>query len=413
MKTVEWHEEGGGPEVWLIDQTRLPLEEVVVRCRDEREVAHAIRAMQVRGAPAIGVTAAMGVALGAWHAPETPAAFEPALDQVCSLLAQTRPTAVNLFWAIGRMRERARQLANRPVADVKRALVEEAQRLAAEDEAACRQIGEHGAALFAPGDGVLTHCNAGALATVDYGTALAPLRWARERGTPLHVWVDETRPFLQGARLTAWELTKLGIDCTLIADNMAAFMMGQGRVQKVIVGADRIAANGDVANKIGTYGLAILAHAHGIPFYVAAPTSTVDLSLASGAQIPIEERDPTEVTQFRGTPVAPKGMRAAHPAFDVTPARYVSAIVTEQGIVYPPYEQSLRAAVERANTPPLPMGEAVQSAGEGSVAAAARHAQQVNGPGRHPHPSPLPGGEGVTDAGDRASGPTARLGAKG
>src|SRR5262245_32125469 len=238
MKTVEWHDEGGQPEVWLIDQTRLPLEEVVVRCRDYQHVAHAIRSMQVRGAPAIGVTAAMGVALGAWHAPGEPPAFAAAFDEIWSVLAQTRPTAVNLFWAIGRMRERARELARWPVAPLKQALVEEAQRIAAEDEAACRQIGEHGAALFAPGDGVLTHCNAGALATVDYGTALAPLRWAHEHGTPLHVWVDETRPFLQGARLTAWELTRLGIDCTLIADNMAAFMMGQGRVQKVIVGAD-------------------------------------------------------------------------------------------------------------------------------------------------------------------------------
>jgi methylthioribose-1-phosphate isomerase len=359
MKTVEWHDEGGPPEVWLIDQTRLPLEEVVVRCRDYQQVAHAIRSMQVRGAPAIGVTAAMGVALGAWHAPEEPQAFTSELEQICDSLAQTRPTAVNLFWAIGRMRERARQLAHRPVPEVKRALVEEAQRIAAEDEAACRQIGEHGAALFAPGDGVLTHCNAGGLATVDYGTALAPLRWAHEHGTPLHVWVDETRPFLQGARLTAWELTQLGIDCTLIADNMAASMMGQGRVQKVIVGADRIAANGDVANKIGTYGLAILAQAHGIPFYVAAPTSTVDLSLASGAQIPIEERDPAEVTQFRGTQVAPPGMRAAHPAFDVTPARYVSAIVTEHGVLYPPYEASLRSAVERARTGHQPAGVGV------------------------------------------------------
>jgi methylthioribose-1-phosphate isomerase len=344
VKTVEWHEADGHPEVWLIDQTRLPLEEVTVRCRDYAQVAHAIRTMQVRGAPAIGVTAAMGVALGAWDAPDDPAAFEIRLDEVCGVLAKTRPTAVNLFWALGRMRERAAQLVDRPVAERKRALAEEAQRMAAEDEAACRQIGEHGAALFAPGDGVLTHCNAGALAAVDYGTALAPLRWAHEHGAPLHVWVDETRPFLQGARLTAWELTKLGIDCTLIADNMAAFMMAQGRVQKVIVGADRIAGNGDVANKIGTYGLAILAQAHGIPFFVAAPTSTVDLSLKTGAEIPIEERDPAEVTQFRGTQVAPPGMHAAHPAFDVTPARYVTAIITERGVLRAPFEESLHAA---------------------------------------------------------------------
>jgi methylthioribose-1-phosphate isomerase len=351
MKTVEWHDTADGPEVWLIDQTQLPLEEVVVRCRDYRQVARAIKSMQVRGAPAIGVTAAMGVALAAHAAPAEPDAFWATLDRACDELAQTRPTAVNLFWAIGRMRELARSLAGSPAAEVKRALAIEAQRIAAEDEATCRQIGERGAVLFQAGDAVLTHCNAGALACVDYGTALAPLRWAHEeQSKALHVWVDETRPFLQGARLTAWELTKLGIDCTLIADNMAASMMARGRVQKVIVGADRIAANGDVANKIGTYGLAILAQAHGIPFYVAAPTSTVDLSLPSGEQIPIEERDPAEVTHFRGAQVAPDGMRAAHPAFDVTPARYVTAILTEQGICYPPYDQSLREAVERARS---------------------------------------------------------------
>jgi len=264
--------------------------------------------MQVRGAPAIGVTAAMGVALGAWHAAARPETFDVALNEVCSVLAQTRPTAVNLFWAIGRMRSRASALAGRPLSEIWSALVEEAQRIATEDEAACRRIGELGAMLFSSGDGVLTHCNAGALAAVDYGTALAPLRWAhQEQSKRLHVWVDETRPFLQGSRLTAWELTRLGIDCTLIADNMAASMMGAGKVQKVIVGADRIAANGDVANKIGTYGLAILAHAHSIPFFVAAPISTVDVKLATGADIPIEERDPEEVTHFRGIQVAPTG----------------------------------------------------------------------------------------------------------
>ncbi len=351
MKTVEWHETSGGAEVWLIDQTKLPLEEVVVRCRDYQQVAHAIRTMQVRGAPAIGVTAAMGIALAARTAPSDPSAFQSALDRACDLLAQTRPTAINLFWAIGRMRDLARSLAGSPVEAVQRALVAEAQRIAEEDETACRQIGEHGTVLFEAGDGVLTHCNAGALAAVDYGTALAPLRWAhQEEHKPLHVWIDETRPFLQGARLTAWELTNLGIDCTLIADNMAASMMARGRVQKVIVGADRIAANGDVANKIGTYGLAILAQAHGIPFYVAAPTSTVDLTVASGDDIPIEERDPSEVTHFRGTQVAPHGMRAVHPAFDVTPARYVTAIVTEQGICRSPYNLSLPNAVRAARS---------------------------------------------------------------
>jgi methylthioribose-1-phosphate isomerase len=334
--------------VWLIDQTRLPLEEVVVRCRDYREVAQAIRAMQVRGAPAIGVAAAMGVALAARAAPDDAGEFEGHLDQACRTLAATRPTAVNLFWAIERMRGRARALAGRPVPEIKAALVEEARRLAAEDEACNRLIGVHGAALFDDGDGVLTHCNAGALACVDYGTALSPLRAAHEAGKRLHVFVDETRPVLQGARLTAWELLRLGIDCTLITDNMAAFFMGRGRVHKIVVGADRIAANGDVANKIGTYGLAVLAHAHGLPFYVAAPTSTIDLSTPNGDAIPIEERDPAEVTHFRGAPVAPTGVRAAHPAFDVTPHRYVAGIITEVGVLRPPFAESLRWAVGAA-----------------------------------------------------------------
>ena len=223
--------------------------------------------------------------------------------------------------------------------EVRRRLVQEALRIAQEDEASCRRIGEHGASLFGAGDGVLTHCNAGALACVDYGTALAPLRTAHARGTALHVYVDETRPFLQGSRLTAWELLRAGIPCTLITDSMAAHFMARGAVQKVIVGADRIAANGDVANKIGTYGLAVLAAAHGIPFYVAAPRCTVDPRTASGAAIPIEERDPEEVTHVRGLRVAPEGMPAAHPAFDVTPARYVTAIVTEEGVHRPPYER--------------------------------------------------------------------------
>ena len=351
MKTVEWHdgqEGASGPEVRLIDQTCLPLEEVVVRCRDYHEVAHAIRGMQVRGAPAIGVTAAMGVALAAWHAPADPPRFFRALDEACEHLAATRPTAVNLFWAIERMRRRARALADRPVAEIRAALAAEAVRIAAEDEACSRRIGEHGSNLFDHGDGVLTHCNAGALACVDYGTALSPLRVAQAQGKRLHVFVDETRPFLQGARLTAWELLRSGIECTLITDNMAAFFMARGRIQKVIVGADRVAANGDVANKIGTYGLAILAQAHRIPFLVAAPTSTIDLTTPSGDSIPIEERDPAEVTHFRGVRVAPHGVQAAHPAFDVTPHRYVTAIVTEHGILRPPYAEALERVVGRA-----------------------------------------------------------------
>ena len=339
MKTVEWRDDG--PEVWLIDQTRLPLEEEVVRCRDYRQVAHAIKSMQVRGAPAIGVAAAMGVALAAVESTDEREWFDRHIERACAELAATRPTAVNLFWAIRRMQDAKSALNDRPAMQIRAGLIEEAKRIAAEDEATCHRIGELGAALFQDGDGVLTHCNAGALATVAYGTALAPLQAAHELGRKLHVFVDETRPFLQGSRLTAWELTRAGIDSTLITDNMAAYVMGQGKVQKVIVGADRIAANGDVANKIGTYGVAILAHAHGIPFYVAAPTSTVDLSVPTGAQIPIEERDPTEVTQFRGVQVAPLGMKAAHPAFDITPAKYVTAIITEHGILEPPYEKSL------------------------------------------------------------------------
>jgi methylthioribose-1-phosphate isomerase len=359
VKTVEWHEPAEGPsgaEVRLIDQTRLPLEEVVVRCRDYRQVAEAIRSMQVRGAPAIGVTAAMGVALAALEAPHGEADFFAFVEDASRALAATRPTAVNLFWAIERMHRHLRAMAGRPVPEIRAAAVAEARRIAAEDEACSRQIGEHGAGLFADGEGVLTHCNAGALACVEYGTALAPLRAAHDQGKRVHVLMDETRPFLQGARLTAWELMRLGIDCTLITDNMAAHFMGRGRVQKVVVGADRIAANGDVANKIGTYGLAILAHAHGIPFYVAAPTSTIDLAILNGEAIRIEERDPAEVTHFRGVQVAPDGVRAAHPAFDVTPHRYVTAIITEAGVVRPPYAETLPGAVRRGGPAPVDLG---------------------------------------------------------
>jgi methylthioribose-1-phosphate isomerase len=342
IRPVRW----AGERLVLLDQQRLPGAEVEREYQRWEDVADAIRTLVVRGAPAIGVTAAMGVALAAAAAPDSAPAFARALEEACRELAATRPTAVNLFWGIERMRRVAHEAeAGRlPVPEVRRRLVQEALQIALEDEAACRRIGEQGAALFGPGDGVLTHCNAGALACVDYGTALAPLRAAHARGVRLHVYVDETRPFLQGSRLTAWELLRAGIPCTLITDNMAAHFMARGAVQKVIVGADRIAANGDVANKIGTYGLAVLAAAHGIPFYVAAPRSTVDLQTASGAAIPIEERDPEEVTHVRGVRVAPEGMPAAHPAFDVTPARFVTAIVTEEGVHRPPFEESLRSA---------------------------------------------------------------------
>ena len=366
IKTVEWH----GDSVWLIDQTLLPAELAIVKCRTVAQVAHAIKSMQVRGAPAIGVTAAMGVALAAYlAASDGETAVHAAVDAACRELGVTRPTAVNLFWGLERMRSVDRQLCTHPlgyercragasVAEelrgaggeaVAAGLAAAAEQLAAEDEATCRAMGRHGAALIADGDGVLTHCNAGALAAVTYGTALGVVRAAHEAGRDIHVWVDETRPFLQGARLTAWELQQLGIDSTLITDSMAAHFMAQGRIQKIVVGADRIAANGDVANKIGTYALAVLAEHHGIPFYVGAPLSTVDWDVPDGAAIPIEERDPDEVTHLRGAPLAPDGMAAAHPAFDVTPHTLISAIITEAGVLRPPLAASL-AAVRPAAT---------------------------------------------------------------
>ena len=351
---VTWHPgaHGVAPAVGILDQVRLPHEVHVVRTSSASAVADAIRRMQVRGAPAIGIAAAFGVALAAHEVPADPSAvtgddFRVRVEAACDDLAATRPTAVNLFWAIQRMRQvLAKACATRAtVQDACKFLDAEAVAILDEDVAACRAIGTHGMALFEDGDSVLTHCNAGALATGAWGTALSPLFLAHQAGLRLHVFVDETRPFLQGARLTAWELQAAGIDCTLITDNMAAHFMGQGRVSKVIVGADRIAANGDVANKIGTYGVAILAQAHGIPVYVAAPTSTVDLSLATGASIPIEYRDPAEVASFRGVAVAPHGVRALHPAFDVTPARLVTAIVTEVGVHRAPFGPALAAAV--------------------------------------------------------------------
>ena len=348
--SVTWHP-GDPPEVEILDQTRLPHDVRAVRTSSPTVVADAIRGMQVRGAPAIGIAAAFGVALAAHEAPAGSGlpdrAFWAHIEAACTALAATRPTAVNLFWAINRMRQRI-DVVRAGTADaraVRAALDAEAVAILDEDVAACHAIGMHGLPLFEDGDSVLTHCNAGALATGAWGTALAPVFLAHRAGVRLHVFVDETRPFLQGARLTAWELQAAGIDCTLITDNMAAHFMGIGRVSKVIVGADRIAANGDVANKIGTYGVAIIAQAHGIPMYVAAPTSTIDLSLASGAAIPIEYRDPAEVTSFRGSPVAPHGVNASHPAFDVTPSRLVTAIITEVGVHRAPYAPPLAAAV--------------------------------------------------------------------
>ena len=346
FKTIEWTAKG----VRMIDQTRLPAAEVYLTCRDYKEVAAAIRGMVIRGAPAIGVAAAMGVALGIKN---SGASAIPALradfERIAETLSRTRPTAVNLFWAIDRMRrafetslschDREAQV----IEAVKVNLEEEAKRILAEDIAINETMGRHGAALLPESGTVLTHCNAGALATGGYGTALGVIRAAVSQGKNIEVFADETRPFLQGARLTAWELAKDGIPVTLITDSMAGHFMKQGQIKAVIVGADRIAANGDTANKIGTYTVAVLAHENGVPFYVAAPLSTIDRSLASGEAIPIEERASTEVTHLAGIEIAPPSVPARHPAFDVTPHRYISAIITERGIARAPYTQSLHA----------------------------------------------------------------------
>jgi methylthioribose-1-phosphate isomerase len=342
IKTLEWTDTG----VRFIDQTKLPTEEVYVTCKNYEEVADAIRTMIVRGAPAIGVAAAMGVALGARQSNATTLPeFEHQLDIICNVLAGTRPTAVNLFWGIRRMRERFEQVRSLPIDTVKTELVAEAQRVLVEDIAINRAMGRNGAALLPSSGTVLTHCNAGALATAGYGTALGVIRAAIESGKKLSVFADETRPFLQGSRLTAWELMKDGIPTTLIADNMAGAMMRLGKIDAVIVGADRIAANGDVANKIGTYTVAVLANEHAIPFYVAAPISTVDLNTPDGAQIPIEQRAITEVTHLGGKQIAPDHVHVENPAFDVTPSEYVTAIITERGVAQAPYLESLSKLV--------------------------------------------------------------------
>jgi methylthioribose-1-phosphate isomerase len=339
VSTVHW-EEGA---VVLIDQRLLPDQEVYLRCRDHHEVARAIREMAIRGAPAIGVAAALGIALGVRREPSEGAALRARFDAICEELRATRPTAVNLFWAIERMQRRFASLETAGAASLREGLLEEALRIHAEDVAACRRMGDLGAALLPERSRVLTHCNAGALATAGFGTALGVIRSAARSGKVEAVFADETRPYLQGARLTTWELLKEGIPTTLITDNMAGHMMATGQVNVVVVGADRIARNGDVANKIGTYGIAILAREHGIPFYVVAPVSTFDLATACGADIPIEERAPEEVTHHGGRRLAPPGVAVRNPAFDVTPHRYVTAIVCERGVARPPYEQSLAA----------------------------------------------------------------------
>lgn len=337
-----------GRVVKLIDQTRLPQEESIVNCTTAASLCEAIRSMRIRGAPALGVAAVYGMALGAEEAPDRTEPFLTHVASVAELIRATRPTAVNLFWGVGQALTVAREEAYAGVEAARSALWELADRLADADVELNQRLGAYGADLIPDGARVLTHCNAGALATVDWGTALGVLRSAHRGGKRLHVYVDETRPFLQGSRLTAWELQQEGIPYTVIADNMSGHLMARGEIDLAVVGADRIAACGDVANKIGTYTVAVLAHAHGLPFYVAAPTSTIDLAAETGAEIPIEERNPSEVLEFAGVRVAPIGATARHPAFDVTPSCYVSAIITEQGVLRAPYEAALEEAVHAA-----------------------------------------------------------------
>jgi methylthioribose-1-phosphate isomerase len=340
VETIQWTPAG----VVMIDQTRLPLHEEFLTCRTYEEVADGIRNMVIRGAPAIGVAAAMGVAIGVLHADEKD--IDSQFNRICDTLARTRPTAVNLFWAIDRMRKLYESLRGRSIADIRERLIAEAQQIRLEDIAINQAIGKHGADLVPDGRTVLTHCNAGALATAGYGTALGVIRAAVEAGKRVDVFADETRPFLQGARLTVWELQQDHIPATLITDNMAGHFLKSGRIGCVVVGADRIAGNGDVANKIGTYSVAVLARENNVPFYVAAPISTLDLTLTSGDQIPIERRPASEVTHVFGTPVAPEGTVVENPAFDVTPNRYVSAIITEKGVARAPYTDSLRSLAD-------------------------------------------------------------------
>ena len=351
IPTLEWLPEG----VNFLDQTKLPFEETYVLATDYIQVARVIKDMIVRGAMAIGVSAAMGVALGIDRSTATTLpALTSEVDLICKTLAETRPTAVNLFWGIEEIRSLFNTLAakNTPIPEIKSAVVAKARRMYNEDIAACKAMGKHGAALMPMAGTVLTHCNAGALATCGYGTALGVIRAAIERGHKIDVFADETRPFLQGARLTAWELMKDNISTTVLCDNMAAHLMSKGRIQAVIVGADRIAANGDVANKIGTYGVAILAREHGIPFYVAAPWSTLDLETATGDGIPIEQRNPREVTHANGKQMTPNGVAIENPAFDVTPAKYITAIITERGVLRAPYERSIRQMAAQPTTQP-------------------------------------------------------------
>jgi len=340
VETIQWTDAG----VVMIDQTRLPHEEHYVTCRTYEEVAEAIRSMVIRGAPAIGVAAAMGIALGVAQATGHGESnrIDEQFEKICNTLAHTRPTAVNLFWAIDRMKRVYWDSSALSPVELRSRLIAEARQIRLEDIAINEAIGRHGAPLVPDGKTVLTHCNAGALATAGFGTALGVIRAAVSQGKKIDVFADETRPFLQGARLTVWELQQDAIPTTLITDNMAGHFLRSGRIGCVVVGADRIAANGDVANKIGTYSLAVLAKENDVPFFVAAPISTLDLTLASGDQIPIEQRASSEVTHVFGVSVAPEGTTVENPAFDVTPHRYVTAIITERGVARPPYQESLR-----------------------------------------------------------------------
>ncbi len=351
LPTLHWVGDVAGHLV-LIDQTLLPVELREIECRDVETVWEAIKSLRVRGAPAIGIAAAYGVCVGLQTGRgRTTDEFFARLQAVTDYLASSRPTAVNLFWALQRMKAVAENLRKTNSPDqITGRLLAEARAIEEEDRQMCRAIGRYGAQLLADGQGVLTHCNAGGLATADYGTALAVFFAAHEAGKKLHVYADETRPLLQGARLTAWELLQRGIDTTLICDSMAAQVMSEGRVQAVVVGADRIAANGDTANKIGTYGVAVVAAHHHVPFYVAAPSSTFDFSIASGKDIPIEHRDAREVTHGFGRQTAPDGIQVHNPAFDVTPAELIAAFITEQGVIRPPFRENLVAALNPRGT---------------------------------------------------------------
>ena len=344
-ETIAWKNN----QIVMIDQRKLPLQETYVVCKDYRSVIRAIKQMVIRGAPAIGVAAAMGVALGALKIrSQDRDRFEARLDAICREISAARPTAVNLTWAVERMRSVVAKAGHEPIRQIQSRLVAQAKKILVEDIAINRAMGRHGQRLLKDRTHVLTHCNAGALATGGYGTALGVVRSAVEAGKRIEVLADETRPFLQGARLTAWELVEAGIPVTVIADNAAGYLMQQGKVNAVIVGADRIAANGDVANKIGTYMVAVLAKTHKIPFYVAAPLSTIDPSVKTGKEIPIEKRDNQEVTHFKGKRTVPDGAAAENPAFDVTPHRYVSAIITEKGVIKPPFRANLAKVLKAA-----------------------------------------------------------------